>query len=313
MTEFHADPQNFTEILQKVHEDTSDEPITVCLAPGTYRGQVTITRDHLTLRGTASELTIFTNSLAANEILDDGLRRGTFRTYSFFVDANDFTAVSLSFVNEAGPGELADQALALYSDGDRITFDRCRFLGHQDTVFTAPLPPSELQSGGFRGPKEFTPRISGRQLFNQCYIEGTVDFIFGGAVAVFTDCEIYSKRRLSAGCGFVTAASTPEAQTYGYVFRSCRFTGDAEVQSVYLGRPWRDFAHVAILDSYLGDHIHPDHWDDWNKPQAHATVKFCEYRNYGPGAVSTLPSFARFLTDDEAGFYDIKRIWEGKF
>ncbi|MCR5742543.1 MAG: pectin methylesterase [Lachnospiraceae bacterium] len=277
--------------------------MTIHLEPGIYRGPVTIKRNNVTLMGPTEGTAMFTGDLAGSEILPDGQKRGSFRTQTVFVDADHFKAINITFENSAGPGETASQALAIYSDGDDMYFENCRFLGFQDTVFTAPLPPEELVSGGFRGPKEMAPRRPGRQCFIDCYIEGTVDFIFGGAVSYFKNCEIFSKLRPDDKVGYITAASTPKEQHYGYVFDECTFTGDAKPGSVYLGRPWRNFAHVAVLNSYLGEVIHPDHWHDWNKPDAHSTVKYFEFNNRGPGAATTLPDFARFLSEDEAREY----------
>lgn len=124
----------------------------------------------------------------------------------------NFTASNLTFENSAGPGTKVGQALALYVDGDRIAFHDCRFLGNQDTLFTAPLPPKEIEPNGFVGPKQFAPRINGRHFYQRCYIEGDIDFIFGGATAYFEDCEFFSKYTGQPISSYVTAASTPEGQ-----------------------------------------------------------------------------------------------------
>ena len=302
MKEYHADPSSFEQTLRLLDELPASEDVTIHMAGGIYRGPIEIHKHYLTLIGPEDCSAIFSGDLAGAVILDDGERRGTFRSQTVFVDADHFKACNITFANEAGPGEIAAQALALYSDGDDLTYDHCRFLGFQDTLFTAPLPPQELQSGGFRGPKEFSPRRSGRQAYHHCYIEGTVDFIFGGGVCYFKDCDIFSRHRPEHKVGYVTAASTPEKQAYGYVFDSCRFIGDAEPGSVYLGRPWRDYAHVVVMNSYLSAVIHPDHWHDWNKPQAHDTIKYFEYNNSGPGARTDI-KWARFLTREEAVRY----------
>jgi len=283
--------------------------VTIQIGKGVYKEKLEIKQGGLTLEGCGAEDVILTYDDYANYIMDDNERRGTFRSYSVFIDANDFTARNITFENSAGPGDEVGQALALYIDGDRMTFENCRMLGSQDTVFTAPLPLKEIQKGGFRGPKEFAPRVNQRHYFKDCYICGDVDFIFGGATALFENCEIFSLNRNKKVNGYVTAASTPEELTYGYVFKNCRFTSDCQPNTVYLGRPWRDYAKVVIINSYLGSHIKEEGWHDWNKAKAHETAFFAEYGNYGPGSdTSKRVSWAKILTKDEAKSYTRENI-----
>jgi pectinesterase len=223
--------------------------------------------------------------------MPDGKKRGTFRSYSVFIDAHDVTLRNLTVENASGASVTHGQAIALYADGDRIFVDSCRLLGHQDTLFTGPLPPKELQPDGFIGPKQFAPRINGRQYYKNCYICGDVDFIFGSATAFFEGCTIESLQRISSSSadtspknpiqGYVTAASTPKGQEYGYVFSHCRLISrDCPAASVYLGRPWRDYARTVFLHCALGEHIHPAGFHDWNKENARANVLYAEYENY---------------------------------
>jgi pectinesterase len=125
-----------------------------------------------------------------------------------------------------------------------------------------------------------------RQYYKNCYIQGDIDFIFGSATAVFQDCEIFSNRLGSGQSSFVTAPSTPEGEKYGYVFHNCCLTGDAEPQSVYLGRPWRDFAKSAFISCQLGAHISAGGWHNWDKPWSESTTEFAEYGCTGPGSAN---------------------------
>ncbi|OXM99842.1 pectinesterase family protein [Bifidobacterium vansinderenii] len=276
-------------------------PITILIHPGTYRERVTITLPYVTLEGVDAESTVIALGLGARMPADDGMPLGTFRTYTMLVDADHVTLRDLSIVNDAGDGREVGQAVALYADGDALLVEDCRLLGHQDTLFTGPLPPKELQPGGFIGPKQFAPRRVGRQRYRRCLIAGDVDFIFGGATALFEDCEIRSLDRGEEVNGYVTAASTPEGRTYGYVFRGCRFTSDGCAPgSVYLGRPWRDFARVALVDCELGEHIRPEGWWDWNKPHARVESRFSGMELHGPGFhPGSWPDWT--LPDDPAG------------
>ena len=133
-------------------ESHPEEERYVLVRPGVYEERVKIRIPEVIVTGEgreAAEKTVITLGLGGKEILRDGKKRGTFRTYTCFVDARDVTLSYLTIENSAGPGEQAGQAIALYADGDRLTVDSCRLLGWQDTLFTAPLPLKEIEKDGF--------------------------------------------------------------------------------------------------------------------------------------------------------------------
>lgn len=297
---------NFSSITEALSALSADPSLSrhLYLRPGVYREQVSITLPGVTLTGEDAASTVITGHLGASDPMEDGSRRGTFRTYTMLVDADDVTLEGLTIENTAGDGRKAGQAIALYADGNRLTVRNCRLLGHQDTLFTGPLPPTERQKGGFRGPKEFAPCIVGDQFYQNCYIEGDVDFIFGSARARFINCELHSLDRGEEINGYVTAASTPAGEPFGYIFHHCRFTGDCADASVYLGRPWREYASVVLLECELGSHIHPEGWHDWDGAPAHDTAFFAEYSCSGPGsAADKRPDWIRLLTPAQAEAY----------
>jgi pectinesterase len=208
---------------------------------------------------------------------------GTGATASFLVYGDDFVAENLTFQNSAGP---VGQAVAVRVDGDRLQFVNCRFLGFQDTLY----------AHGERS----------RQYYKNCYIEGTVDFIFGWSTAVFENCTIFCKTG-----GYVTAASTVEGQKYGLVFINCKITGDAPNASFYLGRPWRPFAKTVFLNCYLDKQIRPEGWHNWDKPLAEKTSYYAEYKSHGPGANGDRVAWAKQLSDEEAATYTVPNILSG--
>ncbi len=299
----------------------SVEPVTILIKPGTYYEKVTIDRPFVTLIGEDKEKTVITYDDCATQLMPDGSKRGTFRSYTMFLNANDITLSNLTIQNAAFPRSMAGQALALYADGDRIIVKDCLLKSYQDTLFTGPLPPNPLSPGGFTGPKEFDERIVGRQYYKDCYICGDIDFIFGSAISYFENCEIASvySETLSPDkdgnlpvYGYATAASTPEGYPYGYVFDSCRFTSTCPDRSVYLGRPWRNFAKTVLLHCELGSHIKEEGFHDWNKKEAHDTIFYAEYQSYGEGAAPlSRASFVKQLTDDEAGQYTKAHVLSG--
>ncbi|MBR2942585.1 MAG: pectin methylesterase [Clostridia bacterium] len=281
----------------------ADESIPACihLAPGVYREKVSIIRANTTVCGESAEDTVLVYGDGAFETLPDGSKRGTFRTATLRTDADGVTLKNLTIRNDASPRERVGQALALYADGDMFTCEDCILDSFQDTLFTAPLPPKEVQKNGFIGPKQYAPRKQQRHTYLRCTIRGDIDFIFGGAAAWFEACDIVSvdgRENRSTPCeGYATAASTPEGQKFGYVFNRCRFLSDVmPAGSVYLGRPWREFAKTVFLYCELGAHIHPDGYTDWNKP--HENLFYAEYGCIGPGAMGMRAPFARQLTPE---------------
>lgn len=295
-------------------------PVTIHIGPGNYREQLVITRPYVTLEGAGCDETLLVYGNYANEILADGSKRGTFRTASVRIDTHDFTARHLTIQNDAGYGHMVGQALALYVDGDRIYLEDCRLLGSQDTLFTAPLPPTEAKPGGFTGPGEHKPRIMGRHCYQNCEIRGDVDFIFGSAIAYFDKCTLFSQQpeeeyTAESGepnkiYGYITAASTPQDEPYGYVFHHCHLVSNCPPGTVYLGRPWREYAKTVYIECELGAHIHPSGWNDWKKPHGH--FYYGEYHSSGPGAAATQrASFSHQLTDAEAALYTMDNVLMG--
>ena len=226
-------PGSFSTVTDAVNSIPADNSgnVTVYIEPGIYYEKLTIDRPFLTFIGTGdgSADTVLTYDDYAAFLMPDGMKRGTFRSYSVFIDTHDITMKNLTIENASGDSATHGQALALYADGDRLFFDNIRLLGHQDTLFTGPLPPKEKELNGFIGPKQYAPRINGRHYYKNCYICGDVDFIFGSATAYFEGCVIESLSRYEGKDaydengnakiqGYVTAASTAEGQEYGYVF-----------------------------------------------------------------------------------------------
>lgn len=324
---------------------------TIRISKGVYHERVTITTPKLTLLGEGAKDTIISYGLYGFMPSPDIGKLGTFRSYTMLIDTDRVTLCDLGIENTAGAGPDIGQAIALYADGDELCFDRIALLGWQDTLFTGPLPPKEIEKNGFIGPKQFAPRRNGRQYYRDCHIEGDIDFIFGSATAFFDHCTILQKDRRKLLCpadtgsvprkpacdgtslsgsaessgkegaaaadpregtealSFATAASTPEGQAYGYVFDHCRFLSDCPASSCYLGRPWRNFARVAILHSWLGPQIHPAGFHNWGKTEAEGSVRFCEYQNEGPGAArSQRATFVKALSDEEAAEYAREKV-----
>ena len=290
-----------------------EERILLCLLPGVYEENLEITCSHLTLRGAGREQVKILGHLGAKEILEDGFKRGTFRTQTVFAHGEDICLEQLTIENDCGQGHEAGQGLALYADGDRFCCRDVALLAHQDTLFCGPLPPKEIEPGGFRGPLQFAPRINGRQYYEGCTIAGTVDFIFGSATAFFEGCEIFCLDQEREGqVGHVSAPSTPQGQSFGLVFSDCIIGGSAPASSVYLGRPWRDYGQAVFLHCEMGEPIRPEGWDDWGKELARRECFFAEHQSQGPKSdPSHRASFGRILSEEEAAMYGRDQVLGG--
>jgi pectinesterase len=274
---------NVQAAVMSVPMGTSSNHVIIRIKPGVYREVLYVQREKRFFHfvGEDAQRTVLTYNLNANIIGPDGKPIGTFRTPSVQIDAEDFTAENITFENSAGP---VGQALAIRIDGDRAVFRNCRFLGWQDTILVN----------------------RGRHYFENCYIEGHVDFIFGGATCYFEKCKIHC-----LGNGYITAASTPDSTPYGYVFSNCEITGKADAKT-YLGRPWRDFAAVAFLNTKMSDVVRPVGWHNWDKPEREKTTRYSEFNSTGPGGKTDgHVKWARQLSADEAGKFTVKNVLGG--
>ena len=254
-------------------------PITLYIKNGVYNEKIELPAVNTDVRfiGESVDKTIIT--------FNDYSGRGkinTFTSYTAKISGNRFVAENITFANSAGP---VGQALALYVDADKVLFKNCRFLGNQDTIFAA--------------------GENARQLFTECYIEGTTDFIFGPSTAVFQNCTIHSKAN-----SYITAANTPQGKKFGFVFLDCKITADSSVTKLHLGRPWRAWARTAFIRCELPKQIVPEGWNNWSNPENEKTAYYAEYKNSGEGAnTDTRVSWARQLTDKEAKDYTLENIF----
>ena len=242
----------------------------ILIKKGNYKEKLIIPECKINLTLVGEDGAVITYDDYASKLNRFGEEKSTSGSASCYIYAPDFVAENITFENSAGP---VGQAVACFVSGDRAIFRKCRFLGHQDTLYTYGYPT--------------------RQYYEDCYIEGTVDFIFGKATAVFNRCTIHSK-----GDGYVTAPATPEGEQYGYVFFDCNLTADNHVNKVYLSRPWRPFAQAVYIRCNLGKHIVPEGWNNWRKTSNEQTVNYAEFQSTGEGAApSARVPYSRQLTD----------------
>ena len=255
------------------------------IKPGVYKEKLVLpdSKTNVSFIGEDAATTVVTYDDYASKKNAFGEEMGTSGSASFFIFGDGFQAENITFENSAGP---VGQAVAVRVTATQVYFRRCRFLGHQDTLY---------------------PQGAGtKQYYQNCYIEGTTDFIFGAATAVFDSCTIFGKK----GGSYITAASTPDTSAFGFVFLNCKLVGNAEPGSVYLGRPWRPYAKTAFIECDYGMLIHPAGWHNWGRTSNEQTVSYVEYGNTGPGAdTRRRVDWSEMLTPIERERYTVANIF----
>jgi len=290
---------NYKTIQEAVNSvrDLGQKQVTIYIKKGIYHEKLVIPswKTHISLVGESAESTIISNNDYSGKAVPGGKdafskdKMTTYTSYTVLVQGNDFHAENLTIENNAG---RVGQAVALHVEADRCIIKSCRLLGNQDTLYVA--------TG------------TSRQLYQDCYIEGTTDFIFGEATVVFQRCTIKNLTN-----SFITAAATTPLQAYGFVLMNCKLIADSAAKKVFLGRPWRPYAKTVFIHTEMGSHIVPQGWNPWKGdamfPDKEKTAYYAEYQNTGPGAATAgRVAWSKQLTAREAKQYTIKNILGGK-
>ena len=267
----HGDFKTVQEAINACPDYSHAEITRILVRKGTYKEQVIIphSKFRLYIKGEEARGTVITYDKYAKATWPGrDFAVGTSGSASVYIHSSYVTFEDITFENSSGEGKEIAQAVAVFTDGDFLFFNRCRFIGNQDTLYTYGRFGKE---GGIK-----------RNYYTDCYIEGTTDFIFGPSICYFEGCHIHSKKN-----SYVTAASTLKGQKYGYVFHNCKLTADPGIDKVYLGRPWGAYAKTVFIDCFLDGHIVPEGWHDWEKegkPDTRKNSFYGESGNYGPGA-----------------------------
>ena len=274
----------------------------IVVRAGTYRERVVIHRSGVRITGEDGAVLTFSNH--ATQKRPDGTDRGTFLSASLIVLGDDVIIENLTVRNDAGDGRVVGQAPAVYAAGDRGVWKNCRLIAHQDTLFCAPVTEDVLSDlKPYTCPTvEVAPAVNnapvtrGRQYFENCFIQGDVDFIFGSYRCWFEGCTLFMNER----GGWYTAANTNENQPYGFVFHRCRLTGECAPGAGFLGRPWRRFARTVFLECEMDEHVAPEGFADWDEERV-VTDRCGEWRTAGARADQrTRHPAQKRLTDAEA-------------
>ena len=288
---------NFKTIQEAVNSirDLGMARVKIFVRNGVYKEKLVIPswKTNITISGESKEKTIITNDDHTGKPYpgkdpSGSVQYMTFTSYTVLIEGNDFIAENLTIQNTAG---RVGQAVALHVEADRVIIRNCNLSGNQDTLYAA--------------------KENSRQYYVDCHIEGTTDFIFGEATAVFRRCTIKSLAN-----SYITAAATRQGQRFGFVFLNCKLVADSGVNKVFLGRPWRPYAKTVFIQSELGSHIVAAGWDPWKGdamfPDKEKTAFYAEYSNTGAGStVKGRVPWAKQLTRKKVKDYTIKNIFSG--
>lgn len=288
---------NFKTIQEAINNvrDHAEIRVTITIKPGIYNEKVVIPffKRNIILKGLDKEKTVISyNDYSGKPFrgidITGNTKFSTYTSYTLLVQGNDCSVENLTIENTAGK---VGQAVALHTEGDRVVVKNCSILGNQDTLY--------LAKGGTRN------------YFENCFINGTTDFIFGAATAYFYNCTIESLTN-----SYIAAASTTQQDKYGFVFVDCKLTAkDASVNKVFLGRPWRPYAQTIFINTEMGSHILAEGWNPWkgdkNFPDKEKTVFYAEYGSKGEKDISKRAAWSYQLKKAELKKYDLIKVLNG--
>jgi len=283
---------DFTSIQKAINSirDFGPAEALVKIKAGTYHEKIVIpsSKHKIIFQGANKENTIITNDDYSGKTDALGEKMTTFNSYTFLVMSDDIKISDITIQNgSCNQG----QAVALHVEGDRFMMKNSNILGCQDTVYT----------GGNHS----------RQYYENCFIEGTTDFIFGSATVVFKNCTIKSLAN-----SYITAASTDQSKSFGYIFFDCKLIAKEGITKVFLGRPWRQYAKTVFINTEMGSHIVPEGWNPWKGdkmfPDKEKTAFYAEYGSKGEGGnISKRVSWSHQLTKKELKNYTLEKIFNG--
>lgn len=258
--------------------------ITIQIAAGVYKEKVDVpkSKPFITFLGAGSDLTTITWGDTASS------SGSTFKSASVAINSDSFIARGISFTNSAPappPGAVGRQAVALRISGDEAAFYSCKFYGAQDTLYDH----------------------QGRHYFQKCFIQGSIDFIFGDGLSFYEGCELHS---IATTSGSLTAQNRMQpSENTGFSFVNCKVTGSG---MIYLGRAWGSYSRVVFSYTYIDNIIVPAGWNDFGDSSRQKTAFYGEYKCSGPGAnAKSRVAWSYQLTDAQAAAFQSLSFVDG--
>ncbi|MBA0861708.1 hypothetical protein Goshw_000091 [Gossypium schwendimanii] len=251
--------------------------VIISIGPGVYKEKIKIERGKpfITLLGDPKNMPNLTFGGTAKEY-------GTVNSATLIAESNYFVAANLNIVNSApkpvSGKTVGGQAVALRVSGDRSAIYNCNIYGFQDTLCDD----------------------KGNHFFKDCYVSGTVDFIFGSGKSLYLNTDIFVEKRERGGFTVITAqARESSSEDTGYSFVHGSITGTAS--NSFLGRAWRSNPRVVFAYTDMSNVVNPAGWTHNRFPERAKTVYYGEYKCKGPGAnPSKREPFVKQLSGAEA-------------
>ncbi|MBT2654581.1 hypothetical protein J7E81_04885 [Bacillus sp. ISL-18] len=292
--------------------------VTILIKPGVYRGAVLVpsSKPNISFVGSTGDPkdVVIVENHAHDTLQPNGLIYDTDGSATLTVAGDNFQARNITIQNDFDPKTTTlknKQAVAVKTVSDQVIYQNDRFISTQDTLFASsysdPVPAwSPIKTRAVNPPGVPQPSLKARQYYVDDYIEGTTDFIFGSATAVFDHCTINVKAK-----SYITAADTEMTREHGFLITNSKVEADPSLPagSVYLGRPWRHtgtinpVAQTTFRNTELPAAINAQQWHDWSSPYFRwQDARYSVYQNYGPGAQNIDPQVT-ILTDEQAQNY----------
>ncbi|KAJ4211297.1 hypothetical protein NW759_012775 [Fusarium solani] len=260
---------------------------TVFIYPGTYTEQIVLARAGTTIFLGYSESP---DDYSKNQVtitydkgIDTQADASNSDSATFYATGNYFQAVNINFKNTFGTtSNYASLGFGVKSSKYASLYG-CQVYGNQDALL-----------------------INGFFFAYNSYFEGNIDMIWGSGAGYFLKSTISPNRN---GIALTAHKRTDTTTPAGFVFDQCTITpaNGASYSTIYLGRPWNQYARVAYVESDLGSCIPAVGWDDWtNADPRTGNVIFGEYENTGAGSsTSKRASFAKQLSGEDAAQFEL--------
>ncbi|MGN1319328.1 MAG: pectinesterase family protein, partial [Lachnospirales bacterium] len=318
-----SDGTNFKtikEALSSIEETPTEKtPVTINIEPGIYEEELNINIPYVKLVNTDKKKDVVITYDKANGHSDNSKNFGTDKTATVTVEegAVGFEANGITFKNSYNidTDYSQTQAVALETLADKVVLRNCKMIGRQDTLYL---------KGASKGQNEYGSSNNARVYLKDCYVEGTVDFIFGDATAFFDNCDLYMAEYENGG--HFTAPNTT-LFNIGYVFNNCRLSvsekfTDEQIKKVDLGRPWQcDKAYPnygsnsVFINCVLPDRYNEEGFSLWNSETITNKVRFMEYGSKtSKGSdvdTSKRADFVKLLNDNQAQYYNVYNVLKG--
>lgn len=288
------------------------EPTEIIIDEGIYFEKISILKNNITLKGKSKENTIISYNDFSRKLNSDLYEFNTFRTYTLEILGNNIVVENLTIENSSGPGKKFGQAVSLQAVGDKIYVNNCIIKGYQDTIFAGPLPLDLIKRyQGFLKPEILNIKNQTRQIFNNCIVEGDVDFIFGSGNTLFNNCEIIGLTYNNSPRGYYFAPSTEKNSKYGITLIDCKLKGNSDNERFFIARPWRDYGMLTLINCYLGNIIYNEKYNKWDNTNRDKTCRFYEFGSYGESAnKKSVPWVKTNLNLEEYSIINIMDGWD---